>query len=112
MKNALNEKSLILEDVPSERNDEVVENGEALTTVLIVVAVALTILCAILVVAFVMKTRALNRQMKAFSAPNFGSTSSNLNRREAPTTNVFSVEGSNPVLNNNELPKDAFDTMR
>lgn len=111
LKNALNEKSLILEDVPSERNDEVVENGEALTTVLIVVAVALTILCAILVVAFVMKTRALNRQMKAFSAPNFGSTSSNLNRREAPTTNVFSVEGSNPVLNNNELPKDAFDTM-
>lgn len=34
--------------------------------------------------------------------------SSNLNRRGVPTTNVFSVEGSNPVMNN-QMKKSMFD---
>lgn len=58
------------------------------------------------------KTRHLKRQLKALSTTDFGSNSSGLNRQKAPTTNVFSVEGSNPVLNDNELAKGAFDSIR
>lgn len=79
--------------------------------ILIVVSVILAALCCSLIVAYCIKTRSLNRQLKALSATDFGSTESNLNRREAPTTNVFSVEGSNPVLNNNDLDKGIFDNM-
>lgn len=79
--------------------------------ILIAVSVILAALCCALIVAYCIKTRNLNRQLKALSATDFGSTESNLNRREAPTTNVFSVEGSNPVLNNNDLDKGIFDNM-
>lgn len=65
-----------------------------------VTAVLGSMLIAMIVVYF-LRTKSLNRQLRAMSAaPNFGSIDSNINRREAPTTNVYSVEGSNPVLNN------------
>lgn len=74
-------------------------------TTLIVICVLLAVLCAIMVVAFILKTRALNRQLKAYEPAEFGSVASNLNRLGAPTTNIFSVEGSNPVINNRQYQK-------
>ena len=81
-------------------------SDETLQIILIVVSAALAVLCVILFVAFFIKIRSLNRQLKALSATDFGSISSELNgkpTRNVPTTNIFSIEGSNPVLNDNEF---------
>ncbi|KAG4080001.1 hypothetical protein HA402_006313 [Bradysia odoriphaga] len=112
LKTALLQESINLLDVPNSDYPDTVANMERIVRIiLIVVAVILAALCCSLIVAYCIKTRSLNRQLKALSATDFGSTESNLNRREAPTTNVFSVEGSNPVLNNNDLDKGIFDNM-
>jgi hypothetical protein len=111
LKSALAQRQLILQEVPtgSSIGDDT-NKAELLQTILIVLSVVLGILCAVLIIAFFIRTRNLRRQLKAMSTVDFGSTSSNLNRREAPTTNVFSVEGSNPVLNNNNL-SPVFDNI-
>ncbi|KAJ6639917.1 Cadherin-23 [Pseudolycoriella hygida] len=112
LKSALLEESINLLDVPNTDYVETVANMEhIIQIILIVVSVILAALCCSLIIAYCIKTRSLNRQLKALSATDFGSNESNLNRREAPTTNVFSVEGSNPVLNNNDLNKGIFDNM-
>lgn len=112
LKTALLEESMNLLDVPNSSYTENVSNmQEIIQYILIVVSAALAALSFALIIAYCIKTRSLNRQLKALSTTDFGSTESNLNRREAPTTNVFSVEGSNPVLNNNDLDKGIFDNM-
>lgn len=93
-----------------EKSVEELSNKEGLLRILlIVVTVVFAIICCALIVAFVLRTRSLNRQLKAFSTTEFGSVSSNLNRLGVPTTNVFSVEGSNPVMNNSTMKKSMFD---
>lgn len=91
--------------------DQVVNKEQLLTILIIVISVLLGTICIVLIIAFLMRTKSLNRQLKAFSMTDtdFGSVSSDLNRRNAPTTNVFSVEGSNPVLHNNMMRKSIFD---
>lgn len=112
LKSALLQESLNLLEIPNAEYPESVANMERIIQIiLIVVSVILAALCCSLIVAYCIKTRSLNRQLKALSATDFGSTESNLNRREAPTTNVFSVEGSNPVLNHSDLDKGMFDNM-
>lgn len=112
LKSALLQESINLLDVPNTTYPILVTNMERIIRIiLIVLSAILAALCCALIVAYCIKTRSLNRQLKALSATDFGSTESNLNRREAPTTNVFSVEGSNPVLNNNDLDKGIFDNM-
>ncbi|XP_049537352.1 cadherin-23-like [Anopheles darlingi] len=104
LKTVLRTRNLSLQNVPTPL-EPLSEVNETLQTVLIAVAGALAVLCVILFVAFFIKIRSLNRQLKALSATDFGSISSELNgkpTRTVPTTNIFSIEGSNPVLNDNE----------
>ncbi|XP_053667519.1 cadherin-23-like [Anopheles marshallii] len=106
LKAALFRRNLTLQDVPPPAAESLTEADETLQIILIVVAAALAVLCVILFVAFFIKIRSLNRQLKALSATDFGSISSELNgkpTRNVPTTNIFSIEGSNPVLNDNEF---------
>uniref|UniRef100_A0A182IQ39 Cadherin domain-containing protein n=1 Tax=Anopheles atroparvus TaxID=41427 RepID=A0A182IQ39_ANOAO len=105
LKASLRSRNLSLQDVPP-TVEALTETDDTLQTILIVVAAALALLCAILFVAFFVKIRSLNRQLKALSATDFGSIASDLNgkpTRNVPTTNIFSIEGSNPVLNDNEF---------
>uniref|UniRef100_A0A182N760 Cadherin domain-containing protein n=1 Tax=Anopheles dirus TaxID=7168 RepID=A0A182N760_9DIPT len=105
LKSMLRTRNLSLQDVPP-NPEALAEADETLQIILIVVAAALGVLCVILFVAFLIKIRSLNRQLKALSATDFGSIASDLNgkpTRNVPTTNIFSIEGSNPVLNDNEF---------
>ncbi|XP_053671456.1 cadherin-23-like [Anopheles nili] len=105
LKASLRSHNLSLQDVPP-TPEALSEADETLQIILIVVSAALAVLCVILFIAFFIKIRSLNRQLKALSATDFGSISSDLNgkpTRNVPTTNVFSIEGSNPVLNDNEF---------
>ncbi|GAB0091829.1 fat-like cadherin-related tumor suppressor homolog [Sergentomyia squamirostris] len=79
---------------------------ELLNIILIVVCAVLAVLCVVLGIAFWLRSRSLNRQLKALSTTNFGSVSSNLNRMGAPTTNIFATEGKNPALNNQDFQRD------
>lgn len=106
LKTTLRTRGLSLQDVPPLATEALTEADETLQIILIVVSAALAVLCVILFVAFFIKIRSLNRQLKALSATDFGSISSELNgkpTRNVPTTNIFSIEGSNPVLNDNEF---------
>ncbi|KXJ77630.1 hypothetical protein RP20_CCG007024 [Aedes albopictus] len=116
LKTALSLRQLFLQDVPVTSITEQVEKSELLQTIMIVVASALAILCVILLVAFCIKIRSLKRELKAMSATDFVSIASDMNiagggGRKVPTTNVFSVEGSNPVLNNREFTQGAYDDV-
>ncbi|KFB46111.1 hypothetical protein ZHAS_00014090 [Anopheles sinensis] len=105
LKTSLRSLNLYLQDVPPTPED-ITEADDTLQTILIVVAAALALLCVILFGAFFVKIRSLNRQLKALSATDFGSIASDMNgkpTRNVPTTNIFSIEGSNPVLNDNEF---------
>ncbi|XP_059617696.1 cadherin-23-like [Phlebotomus argentipes] len=82
-----------------------------LNIILIVVCAVLGVVCVVLGIAFYLRSRSLNRQLKALSTTNFGSVSSNLNRMGAPTTNIFATEGKNPALNNQDFTRDyMYDT--
>lgn len=112
LKTALSARNLLLQDVPVSSAEAVEENEELLQIILIVVASALGVMCVILLVAFCIKIRSLKRELKALSATDFGSIASDINGgRKVPTTNLFSIEGSNPVLNDSEFPKSAFDDV-
>lgn len=80
-------------------------NEKALMISLIFVSVLFTLLIFLIVIAFILKMRKLKKQLKAYEPPKFGSVSSNLDIFGAPNTNIFSVEGSNPVIRNNFLSK-------
>ncbi|KAH1020678.1 hypothetical protein HUJ04_010293 [Dendroctonus ponderosae] len=78
-----------------------------LKVALIAVSVILGALCLILAITFFFKTRELTERK-------FGSDESTINRKgiNAPNTNVFAVEGSNPVFkndftNDDKIPNDA-----
>lgn len=81
---------------------------QILKLALIIVTVILGTLCVILAITFFLKIRGLNRRLKKLTEPKFGSDESNLNRKaiNAPTTNLFAVEGSNPVFNNEVIKED------
>ncbi|XP_055616090.1 protocadherin Fat 1-like [Toxorhynchites rutilus septentrionalis] len=111
LKRALSEKQLLLQDVPVTSVEFLETKSEILQIILIVIASALALICVIMLVAFCMKMRSMNRQLKALST-DFGSIASDLNGgRKVPTTNIFSVEGSNPVLTDKEFLKGAFDDV-
>ncbi|XP_971388.3 protein dachsous [Tribolium castaneum] len=75
---------------------------ETLKAWLIGVSVVLGALCLILLIAFIIRTRALSQRIQKLSNTKFGSQESGLNRQglAAPTTNKHAIEGSNPVYNN------------
>jgi hypothetical protein len=82
-------------------------------TVLIVVAVVLGTLVVVLFAAFFIRTRSLNRRLEALSTTKFGSQDSGLNRigMAVPNTNQHTVEGSNPIWNNEEIVQRNFDNV-
>ncbi|XP_076275390.1 cadherin-AgCad1-like [Rhynchophorus ferrugineus] len=89
-----------------------VENLEqVLKTALIIVTIVLGTLCAILAITFFLKIRGLNKRLSKLTEQKFGSDESNLNRKAInfPNTNMFAVEGSNPVFNNEIDKSDLID---
>jgi hypothetical protein len=107
LKNNFSKVGLVLLSFDS--SSETNENLEAILKAwLIGVSVVLGALCLILLIAFILKTRALNQRIKKLSSTKFGSQESGLNRQgvAAPTTNKHALEGSNPVYNNEVDPKD------
>lgn len=109
------ERDLILQDVPTNNSVDDLDNmEETLKIILIVVSVVLGSLCIVLIVAFIIRTQSLKRQLSALETTedDFGSQSSNMNRQQKlPGINDFSVEGSNPVLNDNQIAHRTFDTI-
>ncbi|XP_044258008.1 protocadherin Fat 4-like [Tribolium madens] len=81
---------------------------ETLKAWLIGVSVVLGSLCLILLIAFILRTRALSQRIQKLSSTKFGSQESGLNRvgLAAPTTNKHAIEGSNPVYNNDVDTKE------
>lgn len=103
-------QGLNLFEIPGVKNVADITNKEDLLRILlIVVTVVFATITTILIVACIFRTRSLNRQLKAYSASDIDTAPSQLNRREAPTTNVFSVEGSNPAMHNHLQRKAMFD---
>lgn len=101
-------EGLNLFEIPGTGVAEEVSNKENLLKILLIsVTCVFALLLGILIVAFIFRTRSLNRQLKAYSASDIVSS---LPRKEAPTSNVFSVEKMNPAAqNNNQLRKTMFD---
>ncbi|XP_044727276.1 cadherin-23-like [Chrysoperla carnea] len=95
------EYNLIFDYAFKESNVNEKDMQQLLQTILIVVVAVLGTLCILLFAAFVVRTRSLNQRLEALSTTKFGSQDSNLNRIGAPlpNTNQFSVQGSNPVWN-------------
>ncbi|XP_055387679.1 fat-like cadherin-related tumor suppressor homolog [Condylostylus longicornis] len=101
-------RGLHLDRIENSKNTQIEKVETTSSTTLTIIAIILGVLCGLLVIAFVLKTKSLKRQIKAFAPPEFGSRASDLNRIGVPTTNVFSVEGSNPVINDSNI-KEHFD---
>lgn len=106
-------EGLNLFEIPGMKVAEEQSNNEDLFRILlIVVTVIFATICTVLIVAFIFRTRSLNRQLRAYSASDIDSAP-NLNRKELPSTNVFSVEGSNPAIhhdhNNYAMRKALYD---
>lgn len=102
--------NLILWEIPGTKTVQELETNEALFRILLIVLSALfALILSGLIIAFIYRTRALNRQLKAYSASDLDSAPSHLNRKEAPATNVFSVEGTNPATHNGNHRKALFD---
>lgn len=100
-------------DVPSNFVENLADTDEVFRILLIVVTTVFGSLLVGLAVIYFLRTRSLNRQLKAYSsATDFGETDSNVNRRDVPTTNVFSVEGSNPVRSETGNNTKYFDNLR
>ncbi|CAH2085837.1 unnamed protein product [Euphydryas editha] len=61
----------------------------------------LAFLCLVMLIAYIFRTRALNRRLQALSMTKYGSQESGLNRLvlKAPGTNKHAIEGSNPIWN-------------
>lgn len=107
LKKQLFSQNINLQDVPPGDLANAQEKANILQTVLIIVSSLLGVLCIVLIAVFFVKQRNMKRQLRALSTQ-FGSASSDLNRREAPMTNVFSVEGANPVLTTTDMPQNGF----
>ncbi|XP_066150365.1 protocadherin Fat 4-like [Euwallacea fornicatus] len=72
-----------------------------LKVALIAVSVVLGTMCLILGITFFFKTRTLNRRLRNLTKPKFGSDESQINRAglNVPTSNLFAIEGANPIFN-------------
>ncbi|CAH0672561.1 unnamed protein product [Chilo suppressalis] len=106
----LSERNLVLQDLST----GLAQSADPVQTVIYILAglcILLTLLLLVLSVVFSFKTSALNRRMKAMSMTKFGSVDSGLNRMGiAPGTNKHTVEGSNPIYNENIKAPD-FDAI-
>nr|ASV70529.1 cadherin-like protein [Hyphantria cunea] len=90
-----------LEDFLTDISPDVVsDNTQTVVYVLIALTAVLGLLCLILLLTFILRTRALNRRLEALSMTKYGPVDSGLNRMGiTPGTNKHAVEGSNPIWN-------------
>lgn len=102
-------EGLRLFGIPGTKNVEELSNKEDLLRILLIVtSVIFAAIVSVLIVAFILRTRSLNRQLRAYSASDIDSAPTQ--RKELPTTNVFSVEGKNPAIHgNNNARNTMFD---
>ncbi|XP_075148855.1 cadherin-AgCad1-like [Haematobia irritans] len=99
IQNVLQSNNLILNDLP--HMDPIKESplvGNWLMTSLVGLCSVLALALLTMIVLYIIKVRSLRRQLKAFEPAEFGSIASNLNRIAGPASNIFSVEGSNPIF--------------
>uniref|UniRef100_A0A1I8P4M8 Cadherin domain-containing protein n=1 Tax=Stomoxys calcitrans TaxID=35570 RepID=A0A1I8P4M8_STOCA len=98
LQNALQTYNLILNDIPHVepvKESPLVANW--LMTSLVGLSAVLGTSFLIMMTLYIIKVRSLKKQLKAFDPTEFGSVASNLNRIAGTATNIFSIEGSNPV---------------
>ncbi|KAI9562557.1 hypothetical protein GHT06_010010 [Daphnia sinensis] len=109
------EVGLLLESVgplPSEGT-----TSEQMFQMLFIIACVVLILMIGLVLFFVKRTSELNRRVAALAVPKFGSQDSGINRiaETVPTSNVYAVQGSNPIYSieqsSNSNHDDSFDKI-
>ncbi|XP_050677826.1 uncharacterized protein LOC126974391 [Leptidea sinapis] len=98
----LSTEMLVLQDLVT-GDSPTINNNSTLVTVYVLggLAAVLAFMCLVLLVSFIVRTRALNRQLQALSMTKYGSQESGLNRAglAAPGTNKHAAEGSNPIWN-------------
>nr|AEA29692.1 cadherin [Trichoplusia ni] len=94
-------RELHLEDFVGGSSPELGVDNSLTIYVLGALAALLGFLCVLLLITFIVRTRALNRRLEALSMTKYGSVDSGLNRvgLAAPGTNKHAVEGSNPIWN-------------
>lgn len=101
-------EGLILFEIPGTTSTAELSNKEDMLRIaLIVVIVIFAVVVSTLVIFIILRTRSLNRQLKAYSASDIDTA--HTQRKELPSTNVFSVEGTNPAILNNNARKTMFD---
>ncbi|XP_077288501.1 cadherin-AgCad1-like [Arctopsyche grandis] len=108
----LDENDLRLEDFASNAKNESESLERMLRIILIVVTTVLGALCIVLLIAYCVRTRSLNKRLQNLSTIKFGSQDSGLNRIgvSVPGTNKHAIEGSNPVWNE-EIKPPQLDTI-
>ncbi|KAK9739813.1 Cadherin domain [Popillia japonica] len=86
------------------QNSGTTENREeVLRAWLIGITLVLGVLCMLLIVAFILKTRSLTTRLNKLSVIRYGSQESVNNRRAAPFTNRHAAEGSNPAYDEEKV---------
>ncbi|XP_052759577.1 LOW QUALITY PROTEIN: cadherin-23-like [Galleria mellonella] len=108
----LNTELLVLQDFVTENSPNPgIDSSLTIIYVLAALAGLLAFMCLLLLLTFVIRTKALNRQLQALSMTKYGSVDSGLNRAGiAPGTNKHAAEGSNPIWNESIKAPD-FDTL-
>ncbi|KAM3956312.1 LOW QUALITY PROTEIN: cadherin-AgCad1-like [Aphomia sociella] len=108
----LSTELLVLQDFVTE-NSPIPGQDTSLTIIYVLAALSalLAFMFIVLVITFVIRTKALNRRLEALSMTKYGSVDSGLNRAGlAPGTNKHAVEGSNPIWNESIKAPD-FDAI-
>lgn len=111
LKSALLVESINLMDVPNTaglvaaRNEEIIIQI-VLSTILVLFGIGLIGL----IVFYTIRIRRLNRQLRALEAPLYEPDQTKFKHPEAPTTNKFAEEGSNPVHRFGGRTNDVFDS--
>ncbi|XP_053605469.1 protocadherin Fat 3-like [Plodia interpunctella] len=107
----LQREDLFLQDLVTDISPEPADPNLTTVYVLAALAALLGFLCLVLLLTFIVRTRALNRRLQALSMTKYGSVDSGLNRAGlAPGTNKHATEGSNPIWNEAIRAPD-FDTV-
>nr|AAM21151.1 cadherin [Manduca sexta] len=94
-------RSLVLQDLLTNSSPDSAPDSSLTVYVLASLSAVLGFMCLVLLLTFIIRTRALNRRLEALSMTKYGSLDSGLNRAgiAAPGTNKHTVEGSNPIFN-------------
>ncbi|XP_072929388.1 cadherin-AgCad1-like [Epargyreus clarus] len=101
IQDTLNSRSLLLDDLITGENPDLNQSSRITVYVLAGLSAILGFLCLVLLLTFIIRTRALKNRLEALLETKYGSQESGLNRAglAAPGTNKHATEGSNPIWN-------------